>query len=341
MKRKDVDPIRRVKEIVAVFNDTEKRTIPAMSVVVYYEAAIARVERVGEEPNVRFITSRTVPGSEPHREDWEQRPLSAFGIRDAFLSVANERQALDFLRETGEFLPHSDAITWTDFQLWQRVAKLVHERKDLIDAWETQASGELSEMSQMLRLLSGYPHQYFGSRRPDVWSDKELADIRRAAAITASVEEGTRAAEIAFNQILRSAKNGKAQIEANQRELEEWFRKPPPKACSIVLIPSQKDEERVNHERLRGGGMIEFLRTEERLRPMLVIYPRCTLQAIAAACYAERIGEVIFSICPKCKSRFEAKNRKQVYCLNQPCKATMKKRRQRARKKDRMPETNT
>lgn len=101
-------------------------------------------------------------------QGWVNRIRDAYTVRDEFLKVATERQALDFLRENGEFLPYDQQISWLDFKRWQRCAELVIERDILTTASKAILAGtpekeidSTGELTQLLRMLTGvYDHTY-------------------------------------------------------------------------------------------------------------------------------------------------------------------------------------
>jgi hypothetical protein len=129
---------------------------------------------------------------------------------------------------------------------------------------------------------------------------------------------------------------GKRILEERRRVLWAWFRQPP---CSIEWIPnSKRTEQRVmrflkdrrKHGR-PGPWMIEFLLPREDLKPVIVIQPAYTLQAIGAAIYADRIQGVEYRPCDSCGELIEiGAHSSKKYCeYPRPCKANAHKKRQR------------
>ena len=114
---------------IEAVQNTKRQYIEAMPIVVSYPATIARVQQVARAGEVVFVTTRWLKGR--MAVSCEQTTLNAYAVRDEFLSVTTEREALNFVRATGEFLPLGDEISWPIFQLWQRLAKFVHERATL------------------------------------------------------------------------------------------------------------------------------------------------------------------------------------------------------------------
>jgi hypothetical protein len=79
------------------------------------------------------------------------------------------------------------------------------------------------------------------------------------------------------------------------------------------------------------GAMAEFLLPQETMRPILFIQPLNTLQAIAAAIYADRIPGVKCRVCDVCSELFEVGSRgEKKYCSRERCKNTAHQRRMRA-----------
>lgn len=76
--------------------------------------------------------------------------------------------------------------------------------------------------------------------------------------------------------------------------------------------------------------MIEFLRPRDQLQQVFLIEPRATIQAIAAAIYADWITGVDYKKCPVCRDPFEVNKARpwQEYC-SAKCKGTARMRRYR------------
>jgi hypothetical protein len=321
-------PSLTVRHIAASPKQTKRRCIESMPIEVYYPARIVRVLKAFREGETVFIATRWLQGHEGQVEGCEQESLDAYAIRDEFFNVKTERQALDFLRATGGFLPYRDEISWQTFRLWQRLAELVRERDTLAVAHrETMLARPphpKAELDQVLRLLTGiYPHEYFGP--PHVVPESTLEMLRRAAQVSGEKPE----------RALDSLREGEKWGRERQRELESWFDAPPPEAYSIEFFPREHDPARLsqlNH----GGALMGLLFSPEELRPILVIRPRCTLEAIAAAIYAERIAGVRAGKCEGCGEWFEIGSQKnKAYCDDPRCKAKVKKRNQRNNARER------
>ncbi len=308
-----------------------------MEIVVHYRATIPRVQQFTRAGQTVFVTTRWVEGKEGTEQRWDEKPLDAFSVREEFLKVKTERQALDFLRNTGEFLPHGDDLSWSDFQLWQRYAELVLEREKLSKVHKAvmanQPTDDLDpngEINQMLLMLTGlYDHTYFGgSSRP--LSPEELENVRHAAEV---MSETPQQAADDYQDMLADIRSGAALIRQSQRELEHWFYAPPRQAYSIEFIPEKLDAE-LRQNMQRGGALLDYLHPHESLTPILLIKADCALKAIAATIYADRIAGIRFRECPGCKTLFKIGSQKaKKYCDDDRCKARKKKKDQRDRRK--------
>ncbi len=317
-----------VRRVAATPKQTKRRCIESMPIEVYYPARIVRVLKAFREGETIFIATRWLQGHEGQVEGCEQESLDAYAIRDEFFNVKTERQALDFLRETGEFLPYGDEISWHTFRLWQRLAELVRERDLLAIAHrETMLARRpypKAELDQVLRLLTGiYPHEYFGP--PHVVPENTLDMLRRAAQVLGDKPE----------RALDGLRKGEELQRQRQRALESWFEAPPPEAYSIEFVPREPDPERLS-QLGQGGALMGLIFSPEELKPVLVIRPRCTLEAIAAAIYAERIASVRAGKCEGCGEWFEIGSQKnKAYCDDPRCKVKVKKRNQRNNARER------
>jgi hypothetical protein len=84
-----------------------------------------------------------------------------------------------------------------------------------------------------------------------------------------------------------------------------------------------------------GGAMIEYLVPREELRPVLFITVKTTLEAIAAANYADRIHGVEYRECKECRKLFKlGVHKKRKYCDRERCKNSAHQRDRRKRKRD-------
>lgn len=315
------DALARLRNAVDAYqNAAAKRTISAMDVLVSYIAIVGRVEhkKRGEE-HVFRITREFTDGRQG--EEWEEKHLNVYAVRDEFLRVTEWSEALEFLETTGIFSPLDDSLTWSMFQKWQRFAYLVQEHNALAEAMQNrQWSGELGEV---LRALTGiYSTSFF--------SVPTLPESDFDAALSKDPK---------FGPMIREAtKKTVARNERKLRELCSWFREPPEEASSIQWVPISDLDNRTVWLRLReGGAMLQFLLPQKAVRPYLLIRPRCTLEAIAAAIYADRIQGVEYRACEMCKALFKVgAHKEKKYCDRERCKnnAHQKNRRANAKKNE-------
>jgi hypothetical protein len=300
----------------------KRRCIDSMPIEVHYPARIPRVLKVNRSGETAFVTTSWVEGREGIEERVGQEWLDAFEILDEFFNVKTERQALDFLRANGDFLPFGGEISWSAFQLWQRLAQLVRERNTLSAAHRDTMLAchphPSKEFDEILRLLTGiYPHEYFGPQQ--VIPESDLENVRRAAEIFGQRPDVA----------IRELREGEESIRRRQRNLETWFSGPPPDAYSIQFALRVYDPERMR-DLERGGAMIGLLFFPEELKPILVIHARCAIHAIAGAIYAERIAGVHAGKCKGCGEWFEIGSHKsKLYCENRRCRQRVKKQNQR------------
>jgi hypothetical protein len=310
------DALARIKNALDAFqNAPAERNISAMEVVVWYAARVGHVvhSRRGEEHVFRITREFT---DDRIGEEWEDRPLNAYAVRDEFLGVTEWSEALEFLGSTGIFSPLEDSITWSEFQRWQRFARLVQEHDGLAATMQSDKWG--GENGEVLKALTGiYPTSFFDAPAPP----------------KSEMERKWRADP----QIARMVRQGQAHQERRLRELCGWFREPPASAISIQWVPkSPEDKQRVRRKLHQGGAMLEFLLPQSALQPVLLIRPQTTLQAIAAAIYGNRIEGVEYRVCKMCNALFKlGSHREKKYCDRERCKnrAHQKNRRANAREK--------
>jgi hypothetical protein len=278
------------------------RAISAMPVVVQYKAVLGKVQLVKGPKHHYFEYSRTLEDGSIG-EQWVEEWRNPFEIRDEFQKVETQSEALDFLAETGIFSPLCDIITWTEFKQWQRFAFLVREHEELAAAMRTrQLSGEHAEV---LKALTGHYASSFFEIKTEPELTQNLDVIRQ---VDPNFE--------------RRLKDGEARAESRRRVLFGWFRQPPDAACSVRWVPKDNRlDPSLARELQRGGAMFEFLKSQDTLRPMLLITAHSTLQAIAAAIFVDRVQGVQYRKCSVCSSLFELKAHKnKKYCDRTRCK---------------------
>jgi hypothetical protein len=324
--------VTRARAATEALLSTASRIVSAMPVVVDYPATIHSVRQIGAEDEILFVTSLWGESGDHPEQSWRVEHLDVYKIRDEFLALRTPREALNFLRETGRFLPGGTDVSWRDFERWQRYAEIVMERKQLIEFMKASfsqrstakidPSGDLKQISLMLTGI--YPHNYFG-RSEQSLSPETLASLRRSAEITSKTPHE---AERNYRETLNGMEKERDVAHDRQRTLETWFYEPPDSACSIKFIPRHPDEEFFRNIQ-RGGALLDYIHPLEDLIPVLVIKPACTVEAIAAAIYAERLAGIKCEKCPGCGFWFEVgSQQKKTYC-SEKCRERLKKRRQR------------
>lgn len=311
------DTLTRIKNAFDAFqNAPTERNISAMEVVVWYVAKLGRVvhSRRGEEHVFRITHEFT---DDRIGEEWEERPLNAYAVRDEFLGVKEWSEALEFLGSTGIFSPLGNSITWSEFQRWQQFAHLVQEHDGL--AATMQSDKWSGENGEVIKALTGiYATSFF-----DTPASREAEMERKWKADP---------------HIARMVREGQAHQERRLRELCAWFREPPASVSSIQWVPkSQEDKQRVWRKLHQGGAMLEFLLPQSALQPVLLIRPQTTLQSIAAAIYGDRIHGIEYRACEMCNALFKLGSHKEKkYCDRDRCKnrAHQKNRRANAKEKN-------
>lgn len=306
--------VARMQEAVAAFEAAPKeQPISDMQVVILYKANVERVEHhtVAGEHLFQFARPKV---NDPTCMECYELSRNAHAIRDQFLNVKEWHEAYDFLLNSGRFSPLNMRLTFSEFRRWQRFAELVKLHSSLADATnEAQLSGECSEV---LRALSGnYPSSFFDIPKPPDEADSRAQLLHDYPEAAPEIQEGMRVQE------------------RRRRELWSWFRQPP---CSIEWIPRSREAEQraMQHFTSKGIGpwMMEFLLPKTELRPVILIRPTYTLQAIAAANYADRIQGVEWRKCKweKCPETFRVGSRKnQRFCIERSCRENYRSNRKR------------
>jgi hypothetical protein len=290
----------------ALRNIAPEQAISAMPVIVPYFALVAEVEHVkrGEEHFFTITTDilRVGPnGERSHRE------LISQAVRDEFLRVGDSwSEAYDFLCATGNFSPLGDTVTWTEFKRWQQFARLVQEHKQLASVMESNKWG--GEFGEALKALhGGYPSSYFAFHGVPTTDEQRACTERQLQQ---------------HPELRQTYANGRMTLNGRARDLYGWFREPPPSAYSVEWFPKNKEDEYAVLPKLQiGGAMAKYLLPREALRPALVIRPRYTLEAIAAAIYADYANGVEYRTCEFCNRLFPVGRQKtKKYCNQARCK---------------------
>jgi hypothetical protein len=308
----------RMKEAVAAFEAApNEQPISDMQVVVVYKARIERVEHYarGGEHEFRFTDQKK---DDTTIREGEYLPRNAHAILKEFLEIKENDLAgtLDFLSNTGVFSPLSYEVTWNEFKRWQRFADLVRVHTQLATA--TIEGHRKGECAEVLKALTG-----------EIWFSCSFFDGSEMPETPAMVEFDQRAMQrlraMPNHQELNSEmQEGKRDFERRRRELWRWFHQPP---LTIEWIPSSKEAEQKEDEHRQkigdGPWMTEFLLPKKDLRPVILIRPVCTLQAIASAIYADRINGIEWRKCAweKCTTTFYVgKGSTKKFCGRDTCK---------------------
>lgn len=294
----------RMQEAVTTFKAAPKeQPISDMQVVIPYMASVERVEHFTRGGEHVFRFNRRSKDN-PERFEWDELPRNAHAIRDEFLKIEHPIEALDFLSNTGRFSPLSLDLTWSEFQRWQRFARLVQLHTPLMTATiEGQRSGECVEVLKALTGESVFHSSFFdGCKIPQTpeMAEFDARMMREHPEIIPDIQEGRRLQE------------------RLHRELCSWFHQPP---VTIEWVPCSEEAEQRAIQQLQNKGfgpwMMDFLLPKKELRPVIVIRPAYTLQAIAAAIYVDRIKGVEWRKCKreKCPETFRVGAReKQKWC---------------------------
>lgn len=221
------------------------------------------------------------------------------------------------------------------------------------------------DCGEVLKALTGdYPSSFFdGCDDPlylhDQPKDDPAADARRLEKLrrdsreATSHEEWLKAYERERQELVSkdARKEWEREKGENWRKLWQWFIKPPvriewqpineeaaQKVIKLHIDSATKLAIPIAEESpiMHGGAMMEFLLPQDQLAPVLVIQPRHTLEAIAAAIYAERIQGISYRKCGwyKCQELFRiGAHKNKRYCdPPKPCKGNAHKKRQREEK---------
>jgi hypothetical protein len=240
--------------------------------------------------------------------------LNASAILDDFQDAKTPLDVLAFLNKTGRFSLLDSRVTWSYFKRWQRFAYLVQEH-DLLAA-EMKSGSWSGECGDVLRALNGDSKNTF-------FDGFELQ----------TVAEGTaNLARWLLNPLYAGQSPEDLQILIEERaKLCSWFRQPPDDSYSIEWIPKRAEDRETIDPQVAKGAMIEFLLPQEAMRPVLLIRASYTLEAIAAAIYADRIEGIEYRACEVCSDLFEVGTRdEKKYCSRERCKNTAHQRRMRA-----------
>jgi hypothetical protein len=283
----------------------KSRALSAMPIIVHYRAQVGHYDHRVQGTEELFSYS-LLPLSAEEKEEllrstaelwkpeqlalltaggrYDDQVLDVLSLTDSFCAIKTPEEARDWLDRCGRFSPLSDTVTWSEFQGWQHITRLIQERGPLVKAVETLGSEnavkirKCKEEIEALLFIGGLNYStFFG---PD------------------SCEQ--------------------------HRILGSWFGRPPAKMLRVEFLPRRITKQITNQLDLsdsilglrEGGLMWEFLLEPDKLRPVLVIACNYAIQAIAATLYAERISGAKFKRCAgdRCDIIFELKNNPlQIY----------------------------
>jgi hypothetical protein len=238
---------------------------------------------------------------------------NVYSIRDEFLRVKTPDQGLDFLGKTGVFLTGTETLSWERFGRWKRLAQLVQERKELADT--LSSADDSGELVEALKALKGEQNAFFvGGRENGLMTS--LKKLRGTYAI----------ANKFISELERTAE------EEHQRTCQ-WFIQPPAEACSIQWVPSKNDSRpQFAGRSSQPEKEIDLFFSRSSYRPVFVITAVNTLQAVAAAIYADRVDGIDYRKCEVCDDLFQINAHKdKKYCDRDRCKNTANQRRRRAK----------
>lgn len=307
----------RLKRAMATYQIApDVGSISAMPVLIEYEAEWLEYRHYmrGDE----HVFDCSIKNGEPYDPTFESEMqcsfLNASAILDDFQGAKTPLEVLDFLNKTGRFSMLDFRLTWSYFKRWQRFAYLVQEH-DLLAA-EMKRGKWSGEYGEVLRALNcDHPSTFFDG--------SELQPTAEGAESLARWMLDPTNAERA-REDLRILTEERA-------KLCLWFRQPPDDACSIEWIPKRAEDCKTVDPLVAKGAMIEFLLPQEAMRPVMFIRTTNTLEAIAAAIYADRIEGVEYRACEVCSDLFEVGTRgEKKYCSRERCKNTAHQRRMRA-----------
>jgi len=298
--------------------------ISAMPVIVNYLARVAgyTVRMRGKDHVFVFSQKAEANPGEYEREEWEDKLLDAYQVRSEFERIKKPMEALEFLALVGRFSPLSDEISWSEFEKWQRLVRLIREREPLARALKVgKKSGE--EMQALAAMGGIYDSLFFD----------EENEVSRPASETAALDAAA----------IQAIGRGRALEREQRRLLRSWFGRPPSEAIKIELRPIETGRRAIKAANLRernpivemreGGVMWEFLLPPDQLQPVLLVESRFAIQAIASTLYADRISGVRFKKCEGCGVLFRLGKIWWQKYHDERCEDAAKKRRDRAEAK--------
>lgn len=289
------------------------RTISAMPVVVSYYARIGLVEQFRFRDEAVFVLRVCGEDLKGRFLEYALDELDPYEVLREFQRVSTERQALDYLRHTGDFSPVKRWVSWSEFKRWQRFVEILQDTEALVQEqshiWEPNRPHP--EQREVIRVLGSKDHQFFiGSLH-----DEALA-VNESTGKVVLIEESDNGWEV------RAKK---------QRQLETYFLAPP-----VTIRWWPKPSFKVNPATVTyAGGLPEFLAPQGEQVPKMFIESSTSLEAIAGALYADRVAQVTKRICQNenCRKTYEPKSPQQTKFCSSRCSEATKQRHRRAHKR--------
>ena len=289
------------------------RTISAMPVVVAYHARLGLVEQFRFRDEALFVLRFPSEDEKGPVQRFTLDTLDPYEVLREFQRVKTERQALDYLRHTGDFSPVKNWVSWSEFKRWQRFVAILQDSESLVQEqshiWET--GPPYSEQREVIRVLGSKDHRFFAG----------------------SIYDEALAIEPTTRKVLRLEESDEAwKVRAErQRKLEMYFLAPP-----VTIRWWPKPSFKVNPATIcHAGGLAEFLAPQSEQVPKMFVESTTSLEAIAGALYADRVAQVTKRICQNenCRRTYEPSSTQQTKFCSSQCSEATKQRKRRAHKR--------
>jgi hypothetical protein len=289
----DSERVKRINEMLEAFTGAPKeQPLSDLHIVIVYKATLERVKQYMRSGEHVFQFTDKKEGH-PTACEWDYQTRNAHAVRDWFLKVKTQTEALDFLSNTGIFSPLSHEITWSEFQLWQRFAYLVQQHSELA-ATTMNERPQTGECMEVLKALTGeaflFPSSFFDEVDGKMSPAEDEAFWRDLRSPVQTDQQ--------YREMCEDIRESDRKHVLKRYELYSWFHKP---LASIEEIPANKEAEKKATRYYEGKGfgpwMIEFILSRHELQSAILIRPTYTLQAIAAAIYADHKHGVEWRAC--------------------------------------------
>jgi Family of unknown function (DUF6076) len=289
----------------------EERSISAVLIDINYSVRLPEIASMQMEDEFVFITSYRYP---LWGEGWvnqraidsgvvieEPIRLDPFTVRDAFVEVKSEAEALRFLTNVGPFWHAGSYLTWKQFQEWQEFVDLIRQ-----DDFIKKVSEDKRAEEAMLA-LTGRSIKFFCA--PDI-----------AEPAPEPKPPKSKLERMMMERVLRDfERSGDVGVSITRKELEreglpKWFLKPPDHAFTIEWhVP--KAEDNLSVRSAKRELLPELSVAEFGLAPFLRIEVRTVLEAIAATVFVDRCAGVRYVKCEFCGRVFKRESEHgQKYC---------------------------